>query len=133
MRRVSSLTLPTDPVLLRNNLGSDVEIGASNTSEVSNDVRSSMSIKEAVRIAQENNFMGLVCNLRLLVSRGWVRRVWSNLTLCIEISTSIDRDHQGCRTRSCRRYLWAAFTVARCTEQDGWDRRSCKVGWYFAF
>lgn len=27
-----------------------------------------MSIKEAVRIAQSNNFMGLVCNSRLLVS-----------------------------------------------------------------
>lgn len=27
-----------------------------------------MSVKEAVRIAQSNNFMGLVCSSRLLVS-----------------------------------------------------------------
>ena len=27
-----------------------------------------MSVKEAVRVAQSNNFMGLVCNSRLLVS-----------------------------------------------------------------
>ena len=68
MKRAFSLTLPTDPVLLRNNLGSDVGIGASGTSESSNNVRSSISIKQAVSIARENNFMGLVCNLRLLVS-----------------------------------------------------------------
>lgn len=28
----------------------------------------SISVKEAVRVAQSNNFMGLVCNSRLLVS-----------------------------------------------------------------
>ena len=69
------LILSTDPVLLRNNLGSDVQIGAPNTSESSGNAQSSMSIKEAVRIAQENNFMGLVCNLRLLVSLDWGHRV----------------------------------------------------------
>ena len=57
-----------DPVLFCNDLGAietppqtpdtaDTEIGHHST-----------SVKEALRIAQSNNFMGLLCNSRLLVS-----------------------------------------------------------------
>ena len=119
MQRAFSLTLPPDPVLLRNNLGRDVQIAASDASELPGNVQSSTSIKEAVRIAQENNFMGLICNLRLLVSimaRGQYRLL--SLTTCVETGTSTDRDDQGCRTGSCCRYLWAAFAIARCTAEN---------------
>lgn len=58
------LTL-ADPVLLCNNLG----VPAINTAEgktIHSDGRSSTSLKEAVRVAQSNNFMGLVCSSRIL-------------------------------------------------------------------
>lgn len=42
----------------------DTPSGAS----VISDGRNSMSIKEAVRVAQSNNFMGLVCSSQILVS-----------------------------------------------------------------
>lgn len=61
-----------DPVLLCNDLGARREAarpGANNLGAVSpSSGRSSMSVKEAVQIAQSNNFMGLVCSSRLLVS-----------------------------------------------------------------
>lgn len=76
------LTLDLDPVLLCNELGfADIEpsddsvaqgpssgIGSGNKHRniVTNCGRTSMSIKESVRIAQSNNFMGLVCTSRLL-------------------------------------------------------------------
>lgn len=53
-----------DPVLLCNELGAtspDPEAGI-----LSSCGRTNMSIKESVRIAQSNNFMGLVCSSRLL-------------------------------------------------------------------
>ena len=37
---------------------------------VKSDGSNSMSIKEAVRVAQSNNFMGLVCSSQILVSGG---------------------------------------------------------------
>ena len=61
-----------DPVLLYNDLGAKRE--AANPSAnipgavVVSNGHHSMSVKEAVRIAQSNNFMGLVCSSRLLVS-----------------------------------------------------------------
>jgi CDK inhibitor PHO81 len=57
---------PNYPVFLRNDLGrlpdteSDMAVWSSG--------RRTTSIKEAVRIAQNNNFMGLICSARLLVS-----------------------------------------------------------------
>lgn len=72
---------PNYPVLLCNNSGTDVIGSDANTMPatsapdnsitgpaVDNDGRVSISVKEAVRIAQSNNFMGLVCSSKLLVS-----------------------------------------------------------------
>jgi CDK inhibitor PHO81 len=59
----------TDPILLCNELGvAPVAIGQRSASSnmVENSGRTAMSIKESVRIAQTNNFMGLVCSSRLL-------------------------------------------------------------------
>ncbi len=58
-----------DPVLLCNDLGSGRAIPVSTQSGVvQSSGRRSMSVKVAVRIAQSNNFMGLICSSRLLVS-----------------------------------------------------------------
>jgi CDK inhibitor PHO81 len=59
--------LPSDPVLLCNELGvAPTAAGATDPNMVANCGRTDMSIKESVRIAQSNNFMGLVCTSRLL-------------------------------------------------------------------
>ena len=52
-----------DPVLLCNDLGRTNEAIPENL-----DIGGSMSVKEAVRIAQSNNLMGLICRSQLLVS-----------------------------------------------------------------
>lgn len=57
---------PNFPVFLCNDLGREGETVGSTAVDTSG--RRTMSIKEAVRIAQNNNFMGLICNSRLLVS-----------------------------------------------------------------
>lgn len=67
---------PNFPVFLCNSLGQDPEDAAATgmmedgatSSSVRISGRRTFSIKEAVRIAQSNNFMGLVCCSRLLVS-----------------------------------------------------------------
>jgi CDK inhibitor PHO81 len=57
---------PNFPVFMCNDLGRE---GAENVSPaVPSSGRRTTSIKEAVRIAQSNNFMGLICCSRLLVS-----------------------------------------------------------------
>lgn len=59
----------SDPVLLCNELGVAPTTPGQHRSTsdiVANCGRASMSIKEAVRIAQTNNFMGLICTSRLL-------------------------------------------------------------------
>jgi len=57
---------PNYPVFLCNDLGREGEkAGFSSATESRG--RRTTSIKEAVRIAQNNNFMGLICNSRLLV------------------------------------------------------------------
>lgn len=58
----------TDPVLLCNDLGTKRNPGHPGAIVRSNG-HASISVKEAVRIAQSNNFMGLMCNYRLLVRR----------------------------------------------------------------
>lgn len=75
--RCMCMLITVDPVLLCNDLGTTRE--AVNPEAVDPEVRNpgavvtssghhSISVKEAVRIAQSNNFMGLVCSSRLLVS-----------------------------------------------------------------
>lgn len=59
----------TDPVLLCNELGATSSLVGSRqpvSDAVFNCGRTDMSIKEAVRNAQSNNFMGLICSSRLL-------------------------------------------------------------------
>ena len=56
---------PNFPVFLCNDLGRDKGTGGPNMIRSSG--RRSASIKEVVRIAQSNNFMGLICYSRLLV------------------------------------------------------------------
>lgn len=58
-----------DPVLLCNELGAEGLGAQTGSSSVQNSDRSSMSVKEAVQIARNNNFMGLMCSWRLLVSQ----------------------------------------------------------------
>lgn len=58
----AKLTGVLDPVLLCNELG----IGTTFTNE-QNVPRASLSVKEAVQIAKNNNFMGLICNHELMV------------------------------------------------------------------
>ncbi|KXT17637.1 hypothetical protein AC579_10152 [Pseudocercospora musae] len=61
---------PNYPVLLCNDLGVDSSVTngprPANPLMVSDCGRTDMSIKESVRIAQSNNFMGLICTSRLL-------------------------------------------------------------------
>ncbi|KAL8859593.1 MAG: hypothetical protein Q9178_003992 [Gyalolechia marmorata] len=54
---------PNYPVLLCNNLGSE---HSATVLRVNGDDRNSFSVKEAVRTAQSNNFMGLICRSRLV-------------------------------------------------------------------
>ncbi|KAL8927733.1 MAG: hypothetical protein Q9208_002148 [Pyrenodesmia sp. 3 TL-2023] len=54
---------PNYPVLLCNDLGT---VRSPRSNNARSDGHNSISVKEAVRIAQSNNFMGLVCNSRLL-------------------------------------------------------------------
>lgn len=55
-----------DPVLLCNDLGTKRD-PKNPGAVVKSNGHGSISVKEAVRVAQSNNFMGLVCNSRLLV------------------------------------------------------------------
>jgi CDK inhibitor PHO81 len=58
---------PNYPVFLCNDLGREGEIDSTLSTQSSG--QRTTSIKEAVRIAQNNNFMGLICCSRLLVGR----------------------------------------------------------------
>ncbi|KAH9881346.1 hypothetical protein IAQ61_000070 [Plenodomus lingam] len=58
---------PNYPVLLCNELGADSSQSPSgNTHIVQSSGRTTISVKEAVQIARDNNFMGLICSSRLL-------------------------------------------------------------------
>ncbi|KAL1304745.1 hypothetical protein AAFC00_003686 [Neodothiora populina] len=57
---------PNYPVLLCNDLGIEATSSSTSGSMVESSGRTAISVKEAVRIAQTNNFMGLTCNSRLL-------------------------------------------------------------------
>lgn len=65
---------PNFPVFLSNDLGRETAEEQSGAVEISG--RRTMSIKEAVRIAQSNNFMGLICCSRLLVSLALFCDTW---------------------------------------------------------
>lgn len=58
-----------DPILLCNDLGQirDLARDVGTVPDVDSSGRASMSIKESARIAQGNNFMGLICRSSLLV------------------------------------------------------------------
>lgn len=58
---------PNYPIFLCNDLGSEGNLAEFKATQSSG--RRTTSIKEAVRIAQNNNFMGLICSSRLLVSQ----------------------------------------------------------------
>ena len=66
------LIVEVDPVLLCNDLGTTYASNARHSlhpeKEIVDNFQNSLSVKEAVRIAQSNNFMGLICSARLLVS-----------------------------------------------------------------
>lgn len=70
--KISAADKSPDPVLLCNDLGAKREVASSGAispgAVVASSGHHSMSVKEAVRIAQSNNFMGLVCSSCLLVS-----------------------------------------------------------------
>jgi hypothetical protein len=63
------LTVHLDPILLCNELGADtLQAPSGPTHVVRSSGRTTTSVKEAVQIARDNNFMGLICSSRLLVS-----------------------------------------------------------------
>jgi CDK inhibitor PHO81 len=66
--RKTGLTLDLDPVLLCNDLGIEQAMSEEAEWPLYSSGRTTISVKEAVRIAQSNNFMGLMCSSRLLVS-----------------------------------------------------------------
>lgn len=58
-----------DPILLCNELGADTPVFPPVQSQtVLSSGRTGISVKEAVQIARDNNFMGLICSSPLLVS-----------------------------------------------------------------
>jgi CDK inhibitor PHO81 len=60
------LTL-ADPVFLCNELGADsAQSPSGRTHTIQSSGRTTISVKEAVQIARDNNFMGLICSSRLL-------------------------------------------------------------------
>ena len=70
---------PNYPIFLCNDLGRESEVTGSSATQSSG--RRTTSIKEAVRIAQNNNFMGLICCSRLLVS--FVPDIYPNSVLTL--------------------------------------------------
>ncbi|KAF4538923.1 Ankyrin repeat protein [Lasiodiplodia theobromae] len=57
---------PNYPVLLGNELGADPIEAAADPQKVHSSGRTTISVKEAVQVAQNNNLMGLICSSRLL-------------------------------------------------------------------
>lgn len=69
------LTMKLDPVLLCNDLGTKRD-PTNPGAVVKSNGHGSISVKEAVRVAKSNNFMGLVCNSRLLVCKNLPLYIW---------------------------------------------------------
>jgi CDK inhibitor PHO81 len=58
---------PNYPVFLCNELGADsAQSSSGRTHTIQSSGRTTISVKEAVQIARDNNFMGLICSSRLL-------------------------------------------------------------------
>lgn len=95
--------------------------------------RTTTSVKEAVRIAQSNNFMGLMCSSRLLVSSRQVERGKQELTATTGTGAGTDRVGQDGRIGAHRRrnQLDNSGTsgkgIFRCTaRRGGWvPRQQC--------
>lgn len=89
--------------------------------------RASMSLKEAVRVAQSNNFMGLICSSRLLVSDAVadtteVGRVPHQLTPISENGSFIDRIYQSRRFGAPHGYFQrAAESITAYLPYAGWS------------
>lgn len=102
------LTPLLDPVLLCNDLGQirDLAGNVDSMPHVKSSGRASMSIKESARIAQSNNFMGLICRSSLLVCLILFPRGLSSLSSsptdhCVECCSRARRNHQGARPCAC--------------------------------
>lgn len=67
LSRRSTANELVDPVLLGNELGADPINAAADSQKVHSSGRTTISVKEAVQVAQNNNLMGLICSSRLLV------------------------------------------------------------------
>ena len=78
---------PNYPVFLCNDLGREGELAEASATQ--NSGRRTTSIKEAVRISQNNNFMGLICCSRLLVRFSDER---SNL----QTNANLSKGHDSC-------------------------------------
>jgi len=97
-----------DPVLLCNDLGgepldlADAPMAGQTISTLpaQSSGHVSLSVKEAVRIAKTNNFMGLVCSSRLLVRDPLPQSspYFSSLTIYTEDGARADRGRQSCRS-----------------------------------
>lgn len=107
-----------DPVLLCNDLGTRQHtISGTGVKHAGPVIRSSghhsMSVKEAVRIAQTNNFMGLICSADLLVRLMRSLRFCSWTNQCEECSSCSRRIHQNCWSRTYHRHFRGYFS-GRC-------------------
>ncbi|KAL1646978.1 phosphate system positive regulatory protein pho81 [Didymella pomorum] len=65
-QRAMLIVIVTDPVFLCNELGADAHSADSVPAAIQSSGRTTISVKEAVQIARDNNFMGLICSSRLL-------------------------------------------------------------------
>lgn len=85
-----------DPVLLCD------EIGAENapSSSILSSGRTTLSVKEAVRVATSNNFMGLICSSRLLVCPSLPCIYLHQTNPCKVSCTSSHRCDQGGKSSS---------------------------------
>lgn len=136
---VSKLTSTPDPILLCNELGADSSLSPSgSTHVVQSSGRTTISVKEAVQIARDNNFMGLICSSRLLV-----RQQCATLCLFTNIITGsrtctyrIDQNRRPCpRHRYHRlsgRWQRTIQTIYRSATSAGdtrWGGRISKRQW----
>ena len=93
----------SDPVLLCNDLGVEQKIEGK-SSVIESCGQGSFSVKEAVRIAQSNNLMGLICNSRLLV-RGSLLLSMVELISKLGDDPFVGRVYQSSRISPRHRYI----------------------------
>jgi hypothetical protein len=105
-----------DPVLFCNDLAAD---DASHHTAVPSNGKSTLSVKEAVSIARNNNFMGLICRSRLLVSRHSIFLILSQKLTMLDTGTKTDRVRQDCWLSPHIRYLWITSRRRRFSDRPG--------------